>query len=324
MRRPNDRPKREPGLVGIPTRRHMAGRLRTGYRRPERRASPAPHRGACRTSPSMTTRRWWLVGGALAVGAASLAIVHAGRFYGHLDTLRRAVVQPPARHPTARTDLPAEVAELALRLGAEPGAATVELRQDGQMWSSPGARPMRFKARQTAATARLEYIWNADLGPGGLVKAADYYVAGTGGLEVKAAGLLTLAREVGTSEIAQGEVLRYLAELPWNPDAILVNRSLDWAVVGPSTLRVSHADAAITFVLGPDGLPESMSAPGRVYLGKEGARLVPWGGRFGRYERMGGRLLPTLGEVAWILDGREFVYWRGRLTAWSAFPAAAE
>lgn len=277
-----------------------------------------------RNTQNLTRRTAWRIAGAAALAALSLVAVVAARSYGHLESLRNAVAHSRLRHPAARTDLPPEVVQLALRLGARPGVSRVDLRQTGQMWSAPGARPMDFSARQTAATTRLDYIWTADLGPGGAVKAADYYVGGVGGLEVRALGLVTLAHEVGTAEIAQGEALRYLAELPWNPDAILLNHELAWAVVTPTTLRVSHHDAAITFVLGADGLPQSISAPARVYMGKGGKRLAPWRGRFSDYAWMGGRRLPMTGEVAWVLDGAEFVYWRGHLTAWSAVAANAQ
>jgi hypothetical protein len=269
-------------------------------------------------------REAWFMGGAIALAALGFAIFTASRFFDHLDALGKAVARAPAALPPERTDLPLPVAELARRMGARAETSTVSLRQTGEMWSAPGARPMRFSARQISATDQLAYIWTADLGPGGLVKAADYYVDGVGGLEVKAAGLLTLAREVGTPQMAQGEALRYLAELPWNPDAILLNHTLEWTVVDTTHLHVAYGDAVVTFVLGADGLPESMSTPGRVYMDKTGDRLVPWRGRFGRYEMMGGRRVPTEGEVAWLLDGKEFVYWRGRLTGWSAPPARAE
>ena len=258
-----------------------------------------------------------VVVGALALGLVVAAVVQGARFNAHLRTLERVVASPPdMRAP--RGDLPPEVAALAKRLGARSDGGTVTVRQRGRMWSKPGAQPMAFVARQTASPTRIAYVWNADLAPGRLIKAADYYVAGLGGLEVKALGLFSIVRAVGGAEMAQGEVSRYLAELPWNPDAILLNRDLDWVVLDPRTLRVAHGAAVVTFVLDDAGLPKTMSAPSRPYMAKGVTRAMPWSGRFDAYERMSGRLIPTAGEVAWTLDGREFVYWRGTITAWSA------
>ena len=47
------------------------------------------------------------------------------------------------------------------------------------------------------------------------------------------------SRMVGGANNNRGEALRYLAELPWNPDAILHNRSLGWAVLDAETIRVA-------------------------------------------------------------------------------------
>jgi hypothetical protein len=45
----------------------------------------------------------------------------------------------------------------------------------------------------------------------------------------------------------RGEAMRYLADLMWNPDALLLNRWLDWRVINVRTLAVAtamvHADA---------------------------------------------------------------------------------
>jgi hypothetical protein len=253
---------------------------------------------------------------ALVIGLVMAAGVQGARFSAHLAALERAVDLSSERR-VARGDLPPEVAALAHRLGARSDGGTVTVRQRGQMWSKPGARPIAFVARQTASPTRVGYVWNARLAPGHLINAADYYAGGVGGLEVKALGLVDLVHAVGGPEMEQGEVSRYLAELPWNPDAILLNPELDWVVLGPRTLRVARRDVVVTFVLGDDGLPKSMSAPSRPYMAKGGARAVPWSGRFGGYQRMSGRLIPTQGEVAWTLDGQEFVYWRGTVTAWS-------
>jgi len=177
---------------------------------------------------------------------------------------------------------------------------------------------MAFTARQTASPASLDYIWKAEMAPGHLATAADYYVAGLAGLEVKALGLFDIVHQVGGADMAKGEALRYLAELPWNPDAILSNHGLAWTVIDANTLRVAWGDAAVTFTLDEAGLPISMRAPARAYMDKAGARHLPWSGRFSDYQPMAGRLIPTKGEVAWTLDGAEFVYWRGVVKDWTA------
>jgi hypothetical protein len=79
-----------------------------------------------------------------------------------------------------------------------------------------------------------------------------------GDLEVMLLGAVPLARNVGGAAANQGEALRYLAELPWSPEAILLNRALDCTVVDARTVRVATGLGAergeVTFELDDDGL----------------------------------------------------------------------
>jgi hypothetical protein len=40
--------------------------------------------------------------------------------------------------------------------------------------------------------------------------------------------------------------------------------------------------------------------------------LTPWAGRFSSYARVGGMMVPTDGEVGWVLPDGWYPYWRGR------------
>ena len=187
------------------------------------------------------------------------------RFATHLDTLE-AKIRKPGSSSNARSDLPAEVLALASRIGAQvnglTGFATFE--QSGQMWQTPGGKPSDFTARQTVGIAVPAFLWRATMGRPASIVVADYFVAGTGGLEVKLLGAFPVASIIGGAAANQREVLRYLAELPWNPDAILANRALDWTVVDAKTIKVGTGTGPergeVTFVLDDNGLVASASA----------------------------------------------------------------
>jgi len=260
------------------------------------------------------------------LSASGMAIVAAlvlrHRFVAHLDGLERELQRPdPLTAP--RTDLPPAVVALAARMGTRPdeGSRFAVFEQTGQMWSAPGGEPMGFKARQTVRVDAPEFLWRATMGlPTGMM-IADYLVAGTGGLEVRLLGVFPIARMVGGADAAQGEALRYLAELPLNPDALLVNRALDWTVVDPTTIKVATgigaARAEVTLHLDEHGLVVRMSASSRIYAEKKGLTTRHlWRGRFWDYQSIGGRFIPLQGEVAWILETGDFIYWRGRILAW--------
>lgn len=263
-------------------------------------------------------RKGILVLSALAGGLASYK---RRNFLAHLDSLDETVGNT-ARPETAHLDLPTVVRALAERLGAQHGQTAAYFEQSGQMWLTPGASPINFRAHQRAGVDSTEFVWRAIAGPAGAILVADYLVGVTGGLEVKLLGFWPLATAVGGMEAYRGEALRYLAELPLNPDAILRNPDLKWTVVDRRTIKVSVGEAAqrceVTFDLDESGLIETASAPGRPYMKKGKSTERPWKGRFWDYERFEGRLLPRQAEVAWTLDGEDFVYWKGRMLSWSA------
>ena len=260
----------------------------------------------------------------VAIGVlAVVALAMRGRFAAHLSMIEQKL-RRPGSSAGSRNDLPAEVVALAGRVGARAEAESpfVVFTQVGQMWSSPVAKPMDFTARQTVRSDAPEFIWRATMGlPTGMM-IADYLVGETGGLEVRLLGAFPVARMVGGADAYQGEALRYLAELPLNPDAILANRALDWTVVDPKTIKVAAGVGAargeVTFDLDEAGLVVRMSAPSRIYAVKGGLTTRhPWRGRFWDYQSVGGRFMPRQGEVAWVLETGDFIYWRGRMASWT-------
>jgi len=238
------------------------------------------------------------------------------RFLTHLDALE-AALRKTERRENARADLPPEVVALAERLGARTVdiPAFIALRQAGEMWVAPGAKPKAFIAEQTIRVDTPGFLWRAQMGS---VVVADYYVERTGGLEVMLFGALRIAYMVGGAAANQGEALRYLAELPWCPDAILANRLLDWTVIDTKTIKVATGSGAsrgeVTFELDDAGLVARASAPSRGYKAVNGRMTNhAWHCRLWDYQRVDDRLIPMQGEAAWALNAGDFVYWRGRL-----------
>jgi hypothetical protein len=260
---------------------------------------------------------------ASASGAVGLtaAIMARMRFVEKLDVLdqRLADAQDMAK---ARTDLPPKVAELATRLGVNSAnpARFVDLRQSGTMWFKPGGRPLPFTAQQRIGTSSSGFVWRAKIGAFGMTWVVDSLVAGRGFLEARLFGALRVAQIDGTAALNQGEALRYLAEIPLNPDAILFDHALTWSVDGPRTITVATgqgaARAEIAFELNDAGLVLTASAVSRAF-GQSGKRY-PWRGRFWDYHFVDGRQLPMQAEVAWVIDGNDFTYWRGKMERWDA------
>jgi hypothetical protein len=220
--------------------------------------------------------------------------------------------------------LPREVRDLATRLGAADWASvsSVMLRQRGTMRDRPEGREMRFRAVQTICLRRPEFAWRASTGPFGCISVTDAFRDGEANLEVRALGFLRIAGVRGGAAAAKGEVMRYLAELAWAPDAILRNPSLVWTVADDRSLRVSagqgEARGAVELRLDENGRIGHIRAEDRPR--KEGSGFVerPWRGRFFDYREHRGRWLPFAGEVGWVLNGQTFVAWRGEMLDWTS------
>jgi hypothetical protein len=220
--------------------------------------------------------------------------------------------------------LPDAVRALALRLGADPDrvAGPVSLSQRGRMkLSLASARWLPFTAQQSIEVIACVFDWDARFLPFGYLAVIDALEAGRGRLEVTALGLIPLVRAKPTPALLRGEMLRYLAELPYAPDAMLHNRDLDWRETGAGQLVVGTGTGdlrcEVTLTLGEDGRVASIYAADRPRSATPPILPTPWHGRFSDYRQVQGRWLPFYGEVAWQIDGQQIPYWRGTLTAWA-------
>jgi hypothetical protein len=223
-----------------------------------------------------------------------------------------------------RERLPPAAYDLALRLGADPHQIrpTVQIAQSGRLRQIGGARWVAFRARQTISTLRCRFDWRARAGPAGIIAARDALTEAGGRFDVRALGFIPIVRAEHSSALLRGELMRYLAELAWAPDAILRNSELCWREEEPDKLAVTagSGETAAEVVLSLDGQGRIAGgfAPDRPRSAKAAFQPTPWRGRFSDYRYYNGMWLPFAGEVAWIIDGNEDVYWQGRLEHWEA------
>ncbi len=108
---------------------------------------------------------------------------------------------------------------------------------DAQSW-------MAFTASQTISTLECTFDWRARAGPFGMISALDALTDSEGHFDITALGIIPIARAEHTPALMRGERMRYLAELAWAPDAILLNSALRWRVDGADTLAVSAGSGA--------------------------------------------------------------------------------
>ncbi|MCX7357892.1 MAG: hypothetical protein NT015_07110 [Alphaproteobacteria bacterium] len=231
------------------------------------------------------------------------------------------LVAPAVADDEAR--LPEAVRRLARVLGAEASSQGASLTQAGRMKLSINAKNWtRFTARQTIATRACGFDWRARMGPFGVIAVQDALIEGRGKLSVNALGIAPLARATPSDALTRSELMRYLAELAWAPDTIRLNTALRWREIDARTLSVSAgigaAAAEVFFTLGGDGTIAGGYALDRPRSLVEPFLPTRWTWRYSDYRRCEGRFIPFAGEVAWEIEGKELVYWQGRLTGWHA------
>lgn len=181
----------------------------------------------------------------------------------------------------------------------------------------PQWRP--FSSRQDVVIAGPGFLWNAHIrmAPGMPARVHDAYVNGRAVLSARLFGLITVMQAPDSPELAQGELLRFLAEAPWYPTALLPGPNVAWASIDEDTARLTLADGSTSVSLdirfGADGLIDSVYSDGR-YRDVDGVQIrTPWEGRFWNYEERDGMLIPLDGEVAWLLPEGRRPYWRGHI-----------
>lgn len=263
-----------------------------------------------------------------ALGLVGAQWVAAARFRSRILKLAARLHDTPAtRDPGDR--LPPLVADFARRAGAgaEAGLRIASFAQDGALRLKRGGGFSRTVAWQVTALGRAGFLWDArsSVGPVQHLRVIDAYVGGEGVLEARLFGSVPVARASGR-DLALGEAFRYLAELPWAPDAILGNPDLVWRVTGPDAVEVGLATAGgtarVSFRFDAAGDIVAVAAQDRPARDGSG-RTVPleWRGSFADYRQIGPRRLPEFGEVGYVWpDGGYEPYFQGRIRDYHLAP----
>lgn len=252
------------------------------------------------------------------------------RLVEQLEAARRPV--RPALVDRAELDLLPPPARdwLAQAIAADaPMISAVDMEHEGEFDSAASGRPRwgAFTSRQRVILQRPGFLWDARItqAAGVRVGVHDAYVAGEGVLEAALAGAVTIVRQRDSGDLARGELLRFLAEAPLYPTALLPSQGVRWLDGSGRATLVTLADGNVRATLqvrfGTDGMVESVLAEERGRAIGKTIVPTPWEGRWSRWEQRGPYLVPIEGEVAWLLPEGRRPYWRGRLTSIRHEPA---
>jgi hypothetical protein len=177
-----------------------------------------------------------------------------------------------------------------------------------------------FTSDQQVVTQRPGFDWDARIAmmPGLPVRVHDAYVAGEGTLHASLLGLFSVVDMRGTSDVAEGELMRFFAEAAWYPTALLPSQGVRWEAKDDHSAyaTLEEGDISITMLVtfNEEDLIDTVRAQARGRAVGGEVLPTPWQGRFWNYRERGGMQVPLDGEVAWLLPEGEKPYWRGHIT----------
>jgi hypothetical protein len=200
----------------------------------------------------------------------------------------------------------------------QPIVTGVRLRHEGTFnMGKRAARWKPFSSDQLVVVHPPGFDWDARivLWPCVSVHVHDAYVAGTGILHAALPGGLTVADTRGGSRIAEGELMRFLAEAAWYPTALLPSEGVTWEAVGIdsacATLTDGQVSVSLTFHFKKNGAIDVVHADKRGRTVGKDIVDTPWEGRFWHYKSCHGMVLPYEGEASWMPPEGPQPYWRG-------------
>ena len=203
----------------------------------------------------------------------------------------------------------------------QPIVAAVSVEHTGTFNMGDAADQWKpFTSTQRVVTRRSGFDWDARIAmmPGLAVRVHDAYVAGEGILHAAVLGVIPVANLRGGGEVAQGELMRFLAEAAWYPTALLPSQGVLWDAVDDhfarATLKDGDSTPTLLFHFGEDGLIDTVRAAARGRTVGGAVVPTPWHGRFWNYAIRDGMHVPLDAEVAWLLPEGAKPYWRGRIT----------
>ena len=271
--------------------------------------------------------KWIAIIGVLIIVSFGIAAIYGSyRWESDTDRLRakltngRRTIKPKIYDPKEIEGLPEPVQRF-FRTVIKDGqaiVAAVKLSQQGLFnMSETENKWSPFTATQFVITQRLGFDWDAriQMSPGVNAFVHDTYLLGEGSLHASLLGLFTVAKTPSTPEANQGELLRFFAEAPWYPTALLPSQGVRWEAINDTSARATLTDGATTvsvvFQFNAEGTIDRFRTEARY---RDKLTAMPWGGRFGEYSVRNGMLIPLEGEVGWEYPEGTRLYFKGRTT----------
>lgn len=257
-----------------------------------------------------------LAGGAIQMLARHLWRDRIDALTDALDAPRATAALPPL------TALPAPVARfLSASVSPDPEVRAVEIDTSGEFSMAPGPQGWKpFRAHQRFNAVSPGFVWNATIfmAPFVPVYVRDAYVQGRGEMVARVAGLYAPVDESGSKELAEGQLIRYLAEMMWFPSALAPGHGVTWTAMDDhramAHLEDSSYKVSLRFTFNDRAEIVEVFAPARMRSVKGGYEATPWAVRCSEHQLRMGFRIPIFCEAEWRTADGPLPYWRGRVT----------
>lgn len=194
----------------------------------------------------------------------------------------------------------------------------IEMTQHGLFYLSKNSRPLKFSAQQVSSLVKPEFSWSAVMRMLMLpLSVKDSLLNGEGRLVAKLFSFIPVASSSG-EEILKGELIRYLAEIPWYPNAILLQPDIIFSEVDSNhvsaKLTFNNTSVTVIYEFNSDGLISAVTSSERKMKVGSVMQNFPWGGFFSNFRKIENTIIPTHAEAYWDLPDQRFTYFVGDVT----------
>lgn len=183
----------------------------------------------------------------------------------------------------------------------QPFISYVRLKHGGRF--KPQDKWMNIKGEEYFTTENPGFVW---YGKVPLVSAKDLFYNGKGNLVIKLLSFIKIVDEKGP-EINQGEMLRWLAEAPCFPTALLPSDKIHWKTIDNSSSKVifTYKDLQVEGIF---HFAESGEIKRFTAMRYRDKILENWTGYYNDYKTVDGLKIPFHLEVEWNLESGDLQY----------------
>jgi hypothetical protein len=194
---------------------------------------------------------------------------------------------------------------------------SLQLKQKGMMRTSGEGNWMQMTSEQFITVDNPGFVWNAGIkaNPFMTINGRDKLSEGRGSMIIKALHTIPIANSTG-KEIDQGAMMRYLAEIIWNPSAALKDY-MRWEYVSDTSARAfmncHNAIISGLFSFNKDG--DIKGFEGKRYGDfDDHYSLETWSIAVTGYKEFEGIRIGNKSEVTWKLKKGNFTWLRTEVT----------